>query len=50
MLKITVFVSLLTAGLLAHESLEANGYKLEALFVACGFIALAWIYAIQKES
>ena len=50
MLKITVFVSLLTGGLLAHETLEAQGYKIAALFVACGFIALAWIYAIQKES
>ena len=50
MLKITVFLLLLTAGLLAHEALEANGYKLEALFVACGFMFFAWIYAIQKES
>ena len=50
MFKVTVFLLLLTAGLLAHESLEANGYKLEALFVACGFMFFAWIYAIKKES
>jgi hypothetical protein len=50
MLKITVFLLLLTAGLLAHEALEAQGYKVEALFVACGFIFISWIYAIQKES
>jgi hypothetical protein len=50
MFKVTVFLILLTAGLLAHEALEGNGYKTEALFVACGFMFFGLLYAIKKES
>jgi hypothetical protein len=50
MLKVTVFLLLLTAGLLAHEALEANGYKMEALVVACGFMFFGLLYAAKKES
>jgi hypothetical protein len=50
MLKMVFVFTLLTAGLLAHESLEANGYEREALFVFCGFLVFSWLVAIQKES
>jgi hypothetical protein len=49
-LKITVFTALVTGGLVTNEALSATGYRLAGLLAACGFIALAWIYAIQKES
>jgi hypothetical protein len=50
MLKITVIFSLLTGGLIAHETIKANGYELAALLAAIGSIVITWLYAIQKES
>ena len=49
MLKVTIVLALIAAGLLAHEALEAAGYKIEALFVACGFMAFSWLVAIRQE-
>ncbi len=49
-LKITVFAALVTGGLVTNEVLSATGYRLAGLLAACGFLVIAWIYAIQKES
>jgi hypothetical protein len=49
-LKITVFAALVTGGLVTNEALSATGYRLAGLLAACGFLVIAWIYAIQKES
>ena len=50
MLKVTVFTALVTGGLVTNEALSATGYRLAGLLAACGFLVIAWIYAIQKES
>jgi hypothetical protein len=50
MLKLTVFMALVTGGLVTNEALSATGYRLAGLLAACGFLVIAWIYAIQKEN
>ena len=50
LLKITIIFALLTGGLIAYETIKANGYELAALLAAIGSIVITWLYGIQKES